>query len=238
MSIKQLSLGIEQLAKAGLNLYAVLDCEMLPQKMTAVMQETAVPLHYYTRLVMLGHGGRQFWEAMSENDWKVADPIDTYSIRIANLFIEQTLPSFDNLFLFPKQNYLIPLQQLGELAGWCHPSPLGLGISPQFGVWYAYRAAFLTSAPLPLTSFPTKASPCDSCQTKPCIFTCPVEAVGNIDQFNLTNCAEHRIAVQSSCADRCLARMACPIAPEHRYSLAQINYHYRHSLDSIKNYIS
>ncbi len=237
MPIKQLQQGIEQLAEAGLNLYAVLDCATLPKKIAAMMLETAVPLHNYSRLVMLGHGGRQLWEAMTADDWKIADPIDNYSIRIANLFAKQTLPSFNNLFLFPNQDYLIPLQQLGELAGWCHPSPLGLGISPQFGVWYAYRAAFLTSAPLPIASFPMETSPCTPCQMKPCISTCPAEAVVNIDQFNLTNCAEHRIAMKSTCADRCLARMACPIAPEHQYSLEQINYHYQHSLDSIKNYI-
>jgi epoxyqueuosine reductase len=124
------------------------------------------------------------------------------------------------------------LQQLGELAGWSHPSPLGQGINPTYGVWFAYRAVFLTTAELPLTGGAPRPSPCDACLDKPCLSACPAGAVQPA-RFDIDGCANYRLQPASPCADRCLARMACPYFPEHRYSLEQIRYHYGRSLETL-----
>lgn len=224
------------LAAAGLNLFAVFACSTLPESVTEVMRETAVPLTTYSRLVLLGHGGKQLWQAMQPEDWETADPIDSYSIRLTQHFIKTTLDGTDSLLLYPNTPYLIPLQQLGELAGWCAPSPLGISISSEFGVWFAYRSAFLTNYPLPISNHLPDDSPCDSCVEKPCIAACPAGAVGEIGQFDLNTCAKHRLKAGSTCADRCLARMACPVAPQHKYTLPQIQYHYGHSLVTLQRY--
>jgi epoxyqueuosine reductase len=224
--------GTRFLAEGGLNLLAVLDCDGLPQPAAQMMYENGVPLVEYRRLVLVGHGGRRMWEALQEKGMESTDPVDDYSITLTQQFIHDHLDEAPVLWLYPQTEFVIPLQQLGEAAGWSYPSPLGSGISPAFGVWFAYRTAFLIDADLPLMYEEAAPSPCDSCVDKPCIRTCPVGAVQQ-DSFNIEGCGQHRLDRDSSCADRCLARMACPYFPEHRYTLPQIQYHYGRSLETL-----
>ncbi len=235
MNEHELKKGIAFLAEAGLNLFAVLDCAALPERTEKAMLAAGVPLADYARLVLIGHGGRRLWDALQEWGMKTADPVDHYSTTITRQFIHDTLHDPPTLWLYPNTSYLVPLQQLGQLAGWSAPSPLGQGINPAYGVWFAYRTAFLTVKELPLTRLrgQSQASLCAICTDKPCIQTCPVGAVQS-QHFDVDKCVKHRLETQSICADRCLARMACPFFPEHGYSLEQIQYHYRRSLVNLR----
>ncbi|MCP5099403.1 MAG: hypothetical protein GY943_27935 [Chloroflexi bacterium] len=228
--------GIAFLANAGLNLFAVLDRETLPDSIKEVMEKTAVPLQSYNRLLLLGHGGTTLWHSMTTTDWEMANPIDHYSIKISQTFITKHLLNKQAVRLYPLTEFIIPLQQLGEHAGWCHSSPLGLGISPKFGVWYAYRTAYLINAPLPIITATRQASPCNSCERKPCLTACPAKALHPYNPINISACAAHRLRPHSSCVNQCLSRLACPIAPEHQYSIEQISYHYEDSLTTLRHY--
>lgn len=225
--------GLRFLAQGGLNLAAVLDPAALPDSARQLMNDSNVPLDEYRRLVLLGHGGQRLWKALQAQGMETADPVDHYSAALTRRFIRDYLDDAPTHWLYPDTPYLIPLQQLGEWANWAHPSPLGLGISPVYGVWFAYRAAFLIDADLPLLRHSLAPSPCDSCLDKPCVTACPAGAV-RMASFDVMGCARHRLRPESSCADRCLARMACPYFPEHRYTLTQIQYHYDHSLETLK----
>ena len=229
--------GIDWLAKGGLNLFAVLDCGELPTAVTTILSSSNIPYTTYTRLVLIGHGGRTLWSQLQQTDMRRADPVDTYSLTRTQQFIDDYLDGADSLIVYPS-DYLVPLGQLGELAGWSHPSPLGQGINAEFGVWFAYRTAFLTTAVLPIMTSPVTASPCLTCVDQPCLSACPVGASAENSRFAINRCATHRLQPNSSCADRCLARIACPIVPEHRYTLPQIQYHYRDSLKTLKKYYS
>ena len=164
---------------------------------------------------------------------ETSDPVDHYSITLTRQFIHGYLDGTPVLWLYPGTEYIVPLQQLGEAAGWSYPSPLGSGISPVYGVWFAYRAAFLINAGLPLVREAPAPSPCDSCLDKPCIQTCPVGAVQQ-EAFDIEGCVQYRLRPDSPCAVRCQARSACPYFPEHRYTLPQIQYHYGRSLDTLR----
>jgi ferredoxin len=262
--MKYLHEGKKFLAVGGLNLLAVLDCAALPEAAAEIMEGSGVPLGEYRRLVLIGHGGRRMWEALQERGMETSDPVDYYSISLTRQFIRDYLENAPVQWLYPdtvvgKQGsywpqssirpkertkkkrknrgvfseFVIPLQQLGEAAGWSYPSPLGSGISPVYGVWFAYRAAFLIDADLPLVYEEPAPAPCDSCLDKPCIQSCPVGAA-QPGAFDIEGCAGHRLGPDSPCADRCLARMACPYFPEQRYSLEQIRYHYGRSLESLR----
>ena len=55
----ELSQGIEFLAEQGLNLFATLRCEALPDDVVKAMLAEDIPLHDYTNLILVGHGGRR-----------------------------------------------------------------------------------------------------------------------------------------------------------------------------------
>ncbi|MCB1874263.1 MAG: hypothetical protein KDI49_20045 [Gammaproteobacteria bacterium] len=227
--------GFQFLKLKGLNLIAVIDCEELPERTSKFMAASGIPVSDYRRLVLIGHGGRQMWRSLKVSGMTTADPIDHYSVSLTQRFIKDYLDASPLLWLYPNTHLVTPLQQLGEAAGWSHPSPLGSGISPEYGVWFAYRAAFLIDADLPLQNGANAVSPCDNCIDKPCIGACPAAAV-RAEQFGLEACAHHRLKSLSSCTDRCLARLACPIHPEHRYTLDQVQYHYRNSLATLREW--
>ncbi|MCO6452725.1 MAG: hypothetical protein J5I90_18225 [Caldilineales bacterium] len=228
-----LQAGIRFLAEGGLNLFAILDCAGLPDGIRRMMTEGGAPLAEYRRLVLIGHGGRRLWQALQETGMARDDPIDHYSVDLAGQFMRDYLGDAPTFWLYPGTEVVIPLQRLGEAAGWCYSSPLGSGISPVYGVWFAYRAAFLLDADLPEMRQQPAPSPCNACADKPCITVCPVDAV-QMSGLDVETCARHRIRPQSPCADRCLARMACPYFPEHRYTLPQIQYHYGISLPTLR----
>ncbi len=231
----KLQTSIKKIAQKGLNLWATFDCQQLPPTVTDPLKNKGVNADEYKRLVLIGHGGRQLWESLKTITQQTADPIDDFSTFHTKQFISETLENPKHLLLYPSTSYPIPLQQLGELAGWCHPSPLSLGINPTYGLWFAYRAAFLVDAELPLTTPSTHPSPCDSCTDKPCITTCPAGAA-QPNKLDYIKCSHFRLREDSPCQDRCLARMACPVGTKHQYTLEQIQYHYGLSMETVRAY--
>jgi epoxyqueuosine reductase QueG len=98
------------------------------------------------------------------------------------------------------------------------PSPLGVLMHPQYGLWHAYRGALLFDAEL---SFPKTGTPvhlCDSCDGKPCLKACPVGAYSEAG-FAYEDCLAHvRGPKGSACrSGGCLDRNACPYGTAYRY---------------------
>jgi hypothetical protein len=220
------------LAEQGLNLMAVFDCQSEP--VASLLGDRVYDAERY--LILLGNGGPNFWRALqAQAQADSNDPVDTFSRALAVRFVEQYLQANARV-LYPDEQSL-PLQQLGALAGWHHPSPLGVGIHADYGLWFAYRAAVLTDAPLKPTVWPqtesANKSPCDRCATKPCLSACPGQALNASNPLDLTRCLAWRKTPDSSCATTCLARLACPVGAEQRYDQAQIRYHYGRSLASL-----
>ena len=229
-----LDTGLAYLATQGFNLYHCFDVSSLPAEVVAMMPDA--PLQSFSRLILLGAGGNRFWPAFTAAQVDTANPVDDYSIDIASRFIAEHLAGADSHVLYPGP-MPVPLQRLGTLAGWSHPSPLGLGINATYGVWFAYRAAFLTTAPITPSTARNTTSPCATCADKPCVTACPAGAVHTNADFDIPACIQFRLSDQSPCYDRCLARMACPFFPEHRYPLAQIQHHYGFGVEALRRYI-
>lgn len=224
--------GRRFLADNGLNLYAVLDCKTLPANVSAPMSE-AINLSDYTRLVIIGNAGARFWQALGSASPSPDDPIDSLSKNITRLFCSRYLQGAVCELLYPG-DFPIPLQRIGALLGWGEVSPLGIGISHEYGLWFAYRSAFLTTAELPVTESSRQPRPCESCVDKPCIGHCPASAVSASTTFDIPACVNFRLAENSPCANRCLARQACPVGDEYRYPEDLVQYLYEHSLESIR----
>jgi len=224
------------LAERGVNLCAVLDLQALPGDVIGLLLEAGINVTDYLRLVLLGNGGKRFWSGLQEFGFHTDDPVDHYALYLTRQFLHDFLGDPHRVILYPGRPIAVPLTRLGELAGWGAPSPVFVGINPEFGPWFAYRSAFLVDLALPLSQASPPPYPCDACAAKPCLQACPASAVHWPGPSDIDVCARSRMADGSLCANRCLARMACPVGAEHRYTLEQIQYHYAHSLGPIRRY--
>ena len=195
-----------------------------------------------TQLLLLANAGPIFWRCLQRSSTKNhTDPVDTFSQDLAKDFHKNYLSdgNFTQLYPTPDGQAHIPLMQLGRLAGWNIPSPLGLGLHPEFGPWSAYRVAWLTQSnqlpktyyqqpkpfkPTDLHSLQASAELCVSCSA-PCASACPAAAVTHGEYFNVERCYQHSRPENSDCHTHCFARIACPIGTTHRYDDKQLVHH-------------
>ena len=227
--------GAAYLRDRGLNLLGVLDVAALPAAVREPLAAAGLELAGYPCLVVIGHAGRRLWAELNRTPFNSPDPVDDYSRQHTAHFAQQYLGDTGWRLLYPSEVFF-PLNLLGELVGWGRPSPLGLGMHPEYGLWWAYRTVFLSQLPLPVTVPVATPHPCDSCVGQPCLAACPAGALSPTAGFDVYACSDYRVSAGSSCAAQCLARQACPVGAQHRYTPDQINYHYRLSLATIKAY--
>lgn len=251
-----------ELEQSGLNLFAVLDrrdaddgtfndIALTDGTLTDSTLTDSCLSAGVRSVALIGNSGRRLWNCLPAITGQ-EHPVDDYSRREVTRVLGNNLGESGWAILYPDRtrNTVPSLQHLGSRAGWHHPSPLGSGIHPQHGLWFAYRAVVVFNFELPESQWSvpnrtdaknrqaTGASPCLSCADQPCISACPASAlkVGRVP--NLDACSSFRYADQSPCAERCLARESCPLGLQSRYADAQINYHYRQSLESLRRWVA
>ena len=129
--------------------------------------------------------------------------------------------------LFPFEGPpFLPFIRWAQHAEAVIPSPIGPLIHPDYGLWHAYRGALAFAHHVPLPEHEERQNPCDTCVEKPCLSGCPVRAHAH-DAFDLSRCMDHVVTdVGSPCmANGCLARQACPVGSEFRYTSNQAHFH-------------
>ncbi|MCW8983559.1 MAG: hypothetical protein OQK13_05910 [Gammaproteobacteria bacterium] len=215
----------------GLNLQHVFNFDELPPDLISNLEGLGYELAPYRQLILIGHGGRALWEAMNHSGIISDDPIDDFTIGEIEQSFANAHHEHHYQIIYPGDQPL-SLQQLGSLAGWHHPSPFMVGINSEWGSWYAYRAVVLADSHFEPTQPVASESPCETCGSRLCVDSCPGGALE--DGFELQRCVGYRKLKGSNCKDRCLARMSCPVAPQHRYSEEQIRYHYSISMRMIE----
>lgn len=179
-------------------------------------------------LLLLGAVGGSLWPAFStapEAGDGRPDPLDRWSRRLVGRLAE--LLSAEVLFPFGGPPYR-PFLRWARQAERLEPSPLGLLIHPQHGLWHSYRGA-LAFAEAPAGWRPAEAEPvpCADCG-RPCLSACPVGAFGGAG-YDVAACSRHLAssAGQACMTGGCLARRACPVAPDLAYDRAQTEFHMR-----------
>lgn len=178
-------------------------------------------------IALVGNIGSSFWPEFS-NSTEYADglahPLDRWSKRIA-LRIASEL---DVSPVFPSDGPpYFPFQQWAIRAAGLSPSPLGLLIHPEYGLWHAYRFALLLSLDEALPNTVAKAdSPCSSCIEQPCLNSCPVEAFSAAG-YDVQKCAQYlKREPGSACNQKgCQARLSCPVGTDYRYLDVQHLFH-------------
>lgn len=209
---------------AGLNRQHVFALAGLP----ADIRESLGDCQPYRQLILLGHAGRRLWECVKATGLHGENPIDDYVIATVNRNFRDILPGTAYRILYPATQD-IRLQALGQLAGWHSPSPFMVGIDPEWGSWFAYRAVVLADTDFAPSRPIDRRNPCSECHDKPCIRACPPDALAT-GKLALDTCSAWRRSEASPCAHTCLARLACPIGTAHRYDADQMRHSYARSL--------
>jgi len=226
------------LETAGLNLCTAFSAEYLADSMPelALLSETQ-------HLLLIGNYGNVLWQVMPKEYLTQEHPVDGYTADCITRLLQDRLSAGSWSLLFPQNPSVVSvsLQALGRLAGWHYPSPLGIGINQNTGLWFAYRAVVALNVALEdvlMQRMPDAESPCISCEYRPCLTACPAGALEVGKPPDLSACVSHRVTAESSCASTCVARVACPVATQWQYKSDQLAYYYERSLPSLKAWVS
>jgi len=187
-------------------------------------------------LLLIGNVGPSLWSAFSrsaEAHDGAPHPLNRWTQRIIAAIARDV--GSEPLFPFGGPPYL-PFQRWAMRAEPVAPSPLGILIHPDFGLWHAYRGALAFAERLALPPRVEKARPCDSCVDRPCPSACPVGAFSGRG-YDVPACVGHiGGSAGEACMDRgCLARRACPVGPEYAYDPTQARFHMIAFLNTQRN---
>jgi len=174
-------------------------------------------------IVVIGNVGGAMWPLFRAAEQQVDDPLDTWTRAV----LAPIAASLGADFVHPSDEPFQPFQRWAQRAEGIAQSPIGILIHHQYGLWHAYRGAFLF--PFALDDLPepiSDASPCLSCPDQPCLTACPVDAF-TIGNYDADACRAHvRSRAAPVCIEAgCAARLACPVGTEHRYGPDQMNFH-------------
>jgi len=183
-------------------------------------------------IALVGNIGSSYWQVFSgsrEYCDGAADPLDRWSRRVAEAIATEF--ALQALYPFDGPPYY-PFQQWARRAEGLEQSPLGITIHPRHGLWHSYRFALLGEN-FESGSSESVEAPCLACVDRPCLKTCPVDAFGT-EGYDDARCAAYlREMPAAECHRRgCLARLACPVAPELRYLPEQGAFHLRAFVDA------
>ncbi len=173
-------------------------------------------------LIMVGNAGPAMWQVFRATSDPARDRLDDWSQDVVTALARHLAAAS----LFPFSRPHLPFQRWACRAEPCHPSPLGILIHPVYGLWHGYRGALAFAERLELPAVAPQASPCNSCNEKPCLTTCPVAAFSG-DGYDVPACARHLAdAAGQDCMDLgCRARRACPVGRSFRYQRDQARFH-------------
>jgi hypothetical protein len=179
-------------------------------------------------LVLLGFAGRVGWPAFAaapEAADGAPDPLDRWSRRVISALAD----AVGGMALFPFGGPpWLPFQRWARRAEPLFPSPLGLLIHPEWGLWHSFRGAVALRERLDLPPLPAAAHPCETCVGRPCLSACPVGAF-TASGYDVAACAAHLAApAGADCMEQgCAARRACPIGAAHAYPPEALRFYMR-----------
>jgi len=178
----------------------------------------------FSTLVLVGMVGSAQWPAFSKSP-EAADgaphPLDRWSRRVIGALARElgalALHSFEGPPYWPFQAW-------ARRAEPVFPSPIGMLVHREFGLWHSYRGALAFHEPIAIPPVEPTTSPCESCAEKPCLSACPVGAF-TPHGYDVENCAAH-VRGGGDCFDGgCRARRACAVGRDHAYNEDQTRFY-------------
>lgn len=177
-------------------------------------------------VLLVGQAGAAPWPHFlrwrEKQSQTLANPLDTWSRQV----IGAVADAFGARAVSPSDKPYLPFQQWAMRAEGLKPSPLGILMHPQYGLWHAYRGALLLEDEIHLNAPRAAIHLCDACVGKPCMKACPVDAY-SADGFAYQSCLSHvRGADGEPCrSGGCRDRNACPYGTAYRYPVEVQAFH-------------
>ncbi len=175
-------------------------------------------------VVMVGNAGPMMWPVFAQERQDEPDAMNAWARRTLAPVAEQLGAA--PVYPFDGPPWL-PFQRWAQRAEPVFPSPIGMLIHPEHGLWHAYRGALIFAEDVEgLPEYDEISSPCESCADKPCLTTCLVGAF-TTDGYDVPACADHmRKPDGADCLNLgCRARRACPVGQRATYLPDQAAYH-------------
>ncbi len=169
-------------------------------------------------VLLVGQAGAEPWPHFLR--WRQArpeireNPLDSWSREV----IGDVAGRFGARAVSPNDRPFLPFQQWAMRAEGLKPSPLGILMHPEYGLWHAYRGALLFDHEIPIRQAEKVIQLCDLCIGKPCLKACPANAYSPAG-FDYAACLAHVRGEQGErcMTGGCLDRNACPHGLAYRY---------------------
>jgi len=151
------------------------------------------------------------------------DPMDRWSQRVVTALANEA--GAQPLFPLGGPPYQ-PFLRWAAATGNIWPSPLGMSIHAERGLWMSFRGALGFTELRDDLRAVTAERPCESCADKPCLNVCPVDAfAGGV--YDVPTCVSHIATTEGAdCLGKgCKARHACPIGRDWAPGPQQATFH-------------
>lgn len=172
-------------------------------------------------IVLVGALGEEIWPAFAATkaNWAAENPLDHWTRQVLTPIADAA--NYQVVFPCDGPPYP-PFYDWAQRADKVFPSPTGILIHPEFGLWHSYRGAFIISGQPenPLPPIKQAASPCESCVDKPCLTVCPVHAFDG-KRYDAVACQDF-LRTQPNCIclrHSCQARLVCPVGRDYTYPM-------------------
>lgn len=183
--------------------------------------------------LLIGNAGPDMWQVFSKS-YEFADQLANPMNRWTKRVLDDIGGLLGARVVYPFDEPYWPFQKLAQNAAGVRSSPLGILIHSEFGLWHAFRGLIVFEdtqeyeSQISALTLDAKSliHPCENCEEKPCLSTCPVGAFTG-ERLDVLACFTHLDSGDDpECMQiGCQARCACPIAKEHQYDGAQMNFH-------------
>lgn len=176
----------------------------------------------YKTLILLGPDEPRFWDLFKDSAefGMPLSPLDAWSKRVINgLASELEAKAF-----FPSDGPpYAPFFTWALKTGRCHSSPVNLLVHDRAGMMISFRGALALRTLVELP--PAPPSPCISCINKPCLTSCPVQAL-TPDGYDVPKCKSHIKSERGeNCMQGCKVRRACPVSQKFGRLPEQSQFH-------------
>lgn len=177
-------------------------------------------------VLLIGNAGQAMWPNftawLDRQPDVMADPLDCWSAEV----IDAAAWRARGRAVYPNDRPFPPFQRWAMRAEGLKPSPLGILMHPDHGLWHAYRGALLFDDEIAIQAPQKLIHLCDTCAEKPCLSACPVSAFSDAG-YDVKSCRDYLKTRegQACMAGGCKARIACPVGQEYTHMAEQARFH-------------